>query len=163
MLTFAMDVKRGVRARSKPRAVVLALSASLGAIGAFMPTTAAQQARTEAQERTRLLELQRDAVTQLQQAARPGAPDDQVRRALLDASRSLEALGGGPDPGTAPATTPATDDVSIRRCEPSFVAPRPSSRPWPRETRETSRRRPALSSRSSKKRGLNSRRTSRWA
>ena len=63
--------------------MVLALSASLGAIGAFMPTTAAQQARAEAQERTRLLQLQRDAVTQLQQAARPGAPADQVRRALL--------------------------------------------------------------------------------
>jgi hypothetical protein len=96
-----------VGARSKPRAVVLALSASLGAIGAFMPITAAQPARTEAQERTRLLELQRDAVTRLQQAARPGAPADQVRRALRDASRSLEALGAGPDSDTANPTTPA--------------------------------------------------------
>ena len=96
--------------------MVLALSASLGAIGAFMPTAAAQQARTEAQERTRLLELQRDAVTQLQQAARPGAPADQVRRALLEASRSLEALSAGPDPDIAPATTPATTrlDPSLR-------------------------------------------------
>ena len=76
----------------KPRAVVMALSASLGAIVAFIPTTAAQQAPADAQERTRLLERQRDAVTQLQQAARPGAPVDQVRRALLDASRSLDAL-----------------------------------------------------------------------
>ena len=112
-----MDVKSyWVRARSKPPAVVLALSASLGAIGAFMPTPAAQQARTEAQDRTRLLELQRDAVTQLQQAARPGAPADQVRRALLDASRSLDALSAGPDPDTAPATTPARTrlDPSLR-------------------------------------------------
>ena len=92
------------------------LSALLGAIGAFVPTTAAQQARADAQERTRLLTLQRDAVTQLQQAARPGVPDDQVRRALLDASRSLEALGGGPDPVTAPHTRPATTglDPSLR-------------------------------------------------
>ena len=118
MLTFAMDVKSyWVRARSKPPAVVLALSASLGAIGAFMPTTAAQQARTEAQERTRLLELRRNAITQLQQAARPGAPADQIRRALLDASRSLEALGAGPDSDTARATTPAGTglDPSLRR------------------------------------------------
>jgi hypothetical protein len=103
-----MDLKSyWVRARSKPPAVVLVLSASLGAIGAFMPTAAAQQARTEAQDRTRLLELQRHAVTQLQQAARPRAPADQVRRALLEASRSLDALSAGPDPGTPPATTVA--------------------------------------------------------
>jgi enediyne biosynthesis protein E4 len=98
-------------------AAVLALSASLGAIGAFMPATAAQQGRTEAQERTRLLELQRDAVTRLQQAARPGAPVDQVRRALREARRSLEALSAGPDSETANAATPATTslDPSLRR------------------------------------------------
>ena len=113
-----MDLKRSwVRARSKPPAVVLALSASLGAIGAFMPTTAAQQARTEAQERTRLLELQRGAVAQLQQAARLDAPADQVRRALLDASRSLDRLGAEPEPDTTPATSPARTrlDPSLRR------------------------------------------------
>src|SRR5205814_939039 len=105
-----------VRACSKPPAVVLVLSASLGAIAAFMPTAAAQQARTEAQDRTRLLELQRQAVTQLQQAARPRAPADQVRRALREASRSLDALSAGPDPGAAPATTPAMTrlDSSLR-------------------------------------------------
>jgi hypothetical protein len=91
----------------KPPAVVLVLSASLGAIGAFTPTAAAPQARTEAQDRTRLLELQRHAVTQLQLAARPRAPAAEVRRALLEASRSLDALSAEPDPGTAPATTPA--------------------------------------------------------
>ena len=91
----------------KPRAVVLALSALLGAIGAFMPTHAAQQPAADTQERTRLLALQRGAATALQQAARVGAPADQVRRALLDASRSIDALSAGPDPGTAPATTPA--------------------------------------------------------
>src|SRR5947209_14425062 len=96
------------RARATPRAIVLALSVSLAAIGAFMPATAAQQARTEAKERTRLLQLQRDAVTQLQRAARAGAPADQVRRALRDASRNLEALAAGPDSETANATTPAT-------------------------------------------------------
>jgi hypothetical protein len=79
------------------RAMVLALTASLGAIGAFiMPTTAAQQAGADAQERTRLLQLQRDTVTQLQQAARPDLPADQVRRAVLNASRGLEGLSRGP-------------------------------------------------------------------
>jgi len=117
MLTFAMNVKSSwVRARSKPSAVVLVLSASLGAIGAFMPITAAQQARTEVQERTRLLQLQRDAVSQLQQAARPGAPAEQIRRALRDASRSLEALSAGPDSETTNATTPPRTrlDQSLR-------------------------------------------------
>jgi len=112
-----MDIKSyWVRACSKPPAVVLVLSASLGAIAAFMPTAAAQQARTEAQDRTRLLELQRQAVTELQQAARPRAPADQVRRALREASRSLDALSAGPDPGAAPATTPAKTrlDPSLR-------------------------------------------------
>jgi enediyne biosynthesis protein E4 len=89
-----MDVKsRGMRVR----AIVLALSASLGAIGAFMPATAAQQATTAqqaaTQERTRLLQAQRDAVSQLQQAARPDASADQVQRALQAASRSLNTLG----------------------------------------------------------------------
>ncbi|PYQ95126.1 MAG: hypothetical protein DMF97_17380, partial [Acidobacteria bacterium] len=114
-----MDVKsHGVRARATSRAVVLALSASLGAISALMPTTAAQEARADAQERTRLLKLQRDAITQLQQAARRGAPLDQVRRALLDASRSLEALGAGSDPDTA--HTPAPAVPARTRLDPSL-------------------------------------------
>ena len=79
------------------RAIVLAVSASLGAIAAFTPTTAARQAATpqtlvDTPERTRLLQAQRDAVSQLQQAAQPAATADQVRRALQAASRSLGAL-----------------------------------------------------------------------
>lgn len=76
----------------RARAIVLALSASLGALGAFQPTTAEQPAR-DGQERTRLLQVQRDALSQLQQAARPEATADQVRRALQAASRSLDILG----------------------------------------------------------------------
>jgi enediyne biosynthesis protein E4 len=91
------------------RAVVVALSAALGVLGAFTPTTGATRqtpvpVQGDAQERTRLLELQRTAVAQLQQAVREGSPTDQVRRALRDASRSLEALGAEPDPGAAPGT-----------------------------------------------------------
>src|SRR5262245_32323575 len=82
------------RYRDAPSPSVLAICASLVAIG-WLSTTAAQQTRTAAQERTRLLELQRDAVTQLQQAMRGGAAPDQVRRVLLDAGRDLEALGAG--------------------------------------------------------------------
>jgi hypothetical protein len=117
MLIVAVDVKSpGIRVRSTPRAVVLGLCACLGAIGASIPPTHAQQAPAEVQERTRLLERRRDAVTRLQEAARPGAPADQVRRALLDASRNLDALAGGPDPDTTPATTPASTrlDPSLR-------------------------------------------------
>jgi enediyne biosynthesis protein E4 len=82
-----MDVKkRWLRAR----AILFALSASLGAIGA--PATVAQQARADTQERTRLLQAQQDARRELQQAARPDATTDQVRRALQAASRGLETL-----------------------------------------------------------------------
>ena len=76
----------------RARAIVCALSASLGVIGALMPTTAAQPAR-DAPERTRLLQAQRDAVSQLRQASRPDASADQVQRALQAASRSLNTLG----------------------------------------------------------------------
>ena len=47
----------------------------------------------DAQERTKLLQAQRDARDQLQQAARAEATADQVRRALQAASRSLDTLG----------------------------------------------------------------------
>src|SRR5262245_54026181 len=60
------------------RAVVLALTASLALAGA--------------QDRSRLLELERDATARLQQASRTGARSDDVRRALLGASGSLQAL-----------------------------------------------------------------------
>jgi hypothetical protein len=91
-----MDVKTWRARAVDRRAMVLVLTASLGAIGAFiMPTPAAQQPEADAQERTRLLKLQRDAVTQLQQAARADVPADQLRSAVLDASRSLEGLSTG--------------------------------------------------------------------
>jgi enediyne biosynthesis protein E4 len=83
-----MDIQKGwIRARA------IVFAASLAAAGAFMPTTVAQQAPRDAQERTRLLQAQRDAFSQLQQAARPDATADQVRRALQAASRGLETLG----------------------------------------------------------------------
>jgi len=82
-----------VRDTVRARLIVVALSV-LGAIGAVVQTPAAQQARAEAQERARLLQIQRDAAAQLQQASRPGATEDQVRRALADASRTIETLRG---------------------------------------------------------------------
>jgi hypothetical protein len=91
------------------RAVVLAMSAALGAIGVLVSAQGSIQqtpviSKAAAQERSRLLELQRAAVAHVQQARRDGAPVDQVRRALVDASRSLEALGIEPGPVTAPET-----------------------------------------------------------
>ena len=90
-----MDIKNGwIHAR----ALVFAISASLAALAAigaaFIPTTAAaQQARVDTQERTRLLKAQQDARSELQQAARPDTTADGVRRALQAASRNLETLG----------------------------------------------------------------------
>jgi enediyne biosynthesis protein E4 len=55
-----------------------------------------------APERARLLSLHGEAVTLLKEAARADAPSDQVRRALADAGRRLEALGADPD-ASAPA------------------------------------------------------------
>src|SRR5262245_30535666 len=81
---------RPVRARE----AALAVCVSLLAIGAFV-SIAAQQPGSDAQERTRLLSLHRDTVAQLQQATREGATTDQIRSALRDANRNLEALGGG--------------------------------------------------------------------
>src|SRR6267142_1351021 len=114
------------------RAVVLALSAALGAVGVFTPIHDATQqtaatAPADAQDRTRLLELQRAAVAQLQQARRDGAPADQVRRALVDASRSLEALGAEPESSTAAGTPPKTAlapslRVELRRAASELIA-----------------------------------------
>jgi hypothetical protein len=85
-----MDIQKGWR---RARAIVFAISASLAAIGAFIPMTAAQQARGDTQERTRLLQAQRDARSQLQQASLPDTTADGVRRALQAAGRNLETLG----------------------------------------------------------------------
>jgi len=72
-----------------------------------MPILASQQTSADAQERRRLLGLHHNAVDQLQQAARAGAPAGDVRRALLDASRNLAALGAGPDDEPAQARPPS--------------------------------------------------------
>ena len=82
-------------------------AALIPAHGAATPQPSIQQA--EVKERTRLLDLQRTAVGQLQQAVREGAAADQVRRALLDASHSLERLGAEPDPTAGPSVTPPLD------------------------------------------------------
>ena len=87
-----MNVSRdGVRAR----VIIVAVSA-LAAIGALVQTPAAQQPRTEVQERARLIQLQRDAVEQVQQAARSGVSEDQARRARLDASQKIQQLAQSP-------------------------------------------------------------------
>ena len=83
-------------------AVTLAVIANL-TVGVFVPGPAAMQ-QSDAQERAKLLELQRTAVAQLQAATRQGATVDQIRQALLDASRSLQSLGAEPDPAKPPAT-----------------------------------------------------------
>jgi hypothetical protein len=85
-----------------PRPVVLAVFAILGAVAVLAPVASTQQAAPAAspapQERERLLEHQRAAVSQLRQAARTGAPVDEVRRALSEAGRSLDALVAAPLP-----------------------------------------------------------------
>ena len=153
-----------------PRAVVLVLFASVGALGAWPPTLQDLQPRSpalerwlapsrarcqppiadfahcsdrwmgsggdatqqkpvaapaDAQERSRLLELQRTAGAQLQQARRDGATADQIKKALLDASSSLAHW---------------EKPTSIRPCARSSGAPRPISRRWPPAIFRTSRR-----------------------
>lgn len=105
-----------IRARPASRLFVVVFLAGVGAIAALVPARGATQQQApvqqaDARERTRLLELQRTAVGQLQQAVREGAPADQVRRALLDASHSLESLGAEPDPNAGHSVTPPLDSA----------------------------------------------------
>jgi enediyne biosynthesis protein E4 len=94
------------------RAVVLTVAAALGAFAALVPASGAARqspapARSDSPERARLIALHRTAVAQVDQAARDGATLDQVRRALREASRSIEALGAEPA-SAAPPATPST-------------------------------------------------------
>src|SRR5688572_3356373 len=80
-----------------PRTMMLVLVASLVAFGARPPAQGAAQdkpaqALADAQERARVLDLQRAAATSLQQARGEGASADQIRKALLDASSSVSSL-----------------------------------------------------------------------
>jgi len=115
-----MDIKKGW---IHPRALVLAISASLAAIGAFIPTTAAQQAPANTQERTRLLKAQQDAANQLQQAARADSTAEQVRRALQAASRNLETLG------TATAILEPSLRNDLRRAAQALTSPASAGTP----------------------------------
>jgi hypothetical protein len=99
-----------VRARPASRVFVIVFLVAVGAAAALVPAHGAAQQKpsipqADVKERTRLLELHRAAAGQLQQAVREGATPDQVRRALLDASRSLESLGAEPDPAAGPSVT----------------------------------------------------------
>src|SRR6185503_14249825 len=96
-----------VRARPAPRVLVVVFLVAVGGAAALVPALGAAQQKplvqqADVKERTRLLELQRAAVGQLQQAVREGAAADQVRRALLEASHSLESLGAEPDSAAGP-------------------------------------------------------------
>src|SRR4051794_17018141 len=80
------------------RPLVLAVFTMLGALAVLAPGRAStEQQAPQSPERAKLLELQRDAVGHLRQAAREGAPIEEVRRALADARRDLEALAAEPD------------------------------------------------------------------
>ena len=87
--------------------VVLTTSLGLWAIGPAASQAPGSSAAT-GPERSRLLGLQREAVSLLQQA---NAAND-WRKSLLDASRQLEALGAEPGPG---ATSTSLIAVSAAR------------------------------------------------
>ena len=111
--------RHGDRALSGTRAVALAVSATLGALGFFIPTNAAPRQQpaasgADAHEQTRLLDLQRAALGQLREAAREGAPAEQVQRALLSASRSLDALGAEPESTSGPGTAKTNLAPAVR-------------------------------------------------
>jgi hypothetical protein len=97
-------------------------------------------------ERTRLLALQRDAVTLLEKAARESEsgeraagerdkpPGDDVRRAWLEAGKQLDALGAEPDPARA-----ATDAAAAAAASAIAPALRAELRRAGRELSEASR------------------------
>jgi hypothetical protein len=82
--------------------------------------------------RARLLQLQREAVSLLNQAARAEASADDGRRALLGASQRIEALGAEPEP---PVESEAADAIrlpaplpaELRAAARELVALRPES------------------------------------
>src|SRR3954462_7775002 len=113
------------------RSVVLAAFAMLGILAIFAPGASTRQAAPAAspvaQERARLLELQRAAVGNLRQAGRSTATDDEIRRALRDASRDLDALGAESDrrdpTGSPPAALlPAPLRADLRRAATELTA-----------------------------------------
>ena len=68
----------------------------------------------EAPNRTRLLGIQREAVSLVNQSARAGAPVEEVRRALKEAGQRFEALGVEP---TVPSDTAALPFAPALRSE----------------------------------------------
>ena len=93
-------------------AAVLAASLSLCAI--VLATSPPQGAAT-GNERPQLLQLQRQAVTLLQNAQRPETTMEALRAALLDAGQRLAALGAEPaaaaTPGGGAAAAPLAPDL----------------------------------------------------
>jgi enediyne biosynthesis protein E4 len=76
----------------------------LCAVGAaIMQAQGTQQ--PDASNRTRLLEIQREAVSFLKQAARVDAPAEDVRRALKEAGQGFEALGAEPRTSSDPVAS----------------------------------------------------------
>jgi hypothetical protein len=75
----------------------------------------------------RLLELQREAVTFLQQASRSDTPTDELRQAALEAARRFEALGAESESGVVPPSgstrdqSPGTSAMK-RRLDPALRA-----------------------------------------
>jgi enediyne biosynthesis protein E4 len=90
---------------------MLAVCAAVGGLGAFPTINPTRQAapptQAEVSGRARLLNLQRRATAQLQAAVRDG-PIDRVRRALLDAGDTLEAIAAEPVPDARPAPGPGS-------------------------------------------------------
>jgi hypothetical protein len=99
--------------------VAFVTSLGLCAIG---PAATQSQVRSPAAipDRTRLLGLQREAVSLLKQAARADAPNDDARRAVLEAGHRLEALGAEPDP--EPDRGAASDAATKPLIDPSLRA-----------------------------------------
>jgi hypothetical protein len=89
------------------RSAMVALAAFLGlhAIGAATPqipvSSRAASSTGATAERTRLLQLHRDAVSLLTRASRADTPPDDVQRALRDAGQRLDALGAESSPTTS--------------------------------------------------------------
>jgi enediyne biosynthesis protein E4 len=109
----------GARPRLAAFATSLVLFAALLGLGAIglATTQGPGTSQTDTTDRVRLLELQREAVRLVQQAARANASSDEVRRALRDAGLRLETLGAEPDPRVTPEGTKAPKLAPTVRAE----------------------------------------------
>jgi len=93
------------------------ITAAMVAVGVATAAITQSPAGPPDPERSRLLTLQREAVTLLKQAARGDATGEHIRRALRDAGQRFETLSAEPEPPAASDSGSASRIVPALRIE----------------------------------------------